>query len=281
MLPENNSTPPRKPHPLEAEPTPPAGDPPPHRQRAVLHIRTVRPLFTYILIAANVIVFVIGFFDRVTEQSMILGGANNQQLVLVNGEYYRLVTSMFLHGGLAHITFNMLSLWFVGRAIEALFGHARFIAIYLLGGLSGALLSSMLSNTLSVGASGAVFAIFGAQLVYIYNHRKLLGETGRAQLRELLMVLVMNFAVGLISSLNLGSVSIDNWAHLGGLAAGVLLAWFIGPDFVIERYPEKPLEFIAVDANPLRQRYHILFMYSSVLLGALLLASFFARAAAG
>jgi rhomboid protease GluP len=239
----------------------------------------VRPFFTYILLAANLIVFVIGFLDPALEFSMRLGGANNRDFVLVEGEYYRLLTSMFLHGGLAHITFNMLSLYVIGRSIEALYGHVRFVAIYLLGGLTGALLSAFLSNTLSVGASGAVFALFAAEMVYIYNHRKLLGDFGRTQLRQLIMVLVVNLAIGLISSLNLGSVAIDNWAHIGGFLCGLLLAWFIGPDFVIERYPEKPAEFIAVDANPLRQRYHILFIYSSVLLGALVIATLLARAA--
>jgi rhomboid protease GluP len=278
MLPENQSQPkPRRPHPLERQSEPPV-NPPPQRQRAVLHIRTVRPLFTYILIAANLLVYVIGYFDPSLELSMRLGGANNREFVLVNGEYYRLLTSMFLHGGLAHITFNMLSLYIIGRTIEALYGHVRFIAIYMLGGLTGALLSAFLNDVLSVGASGAVFALFAAELIYIYNHRKLLGDFGRYQLRQLIMVLVVNLAIGIISSLNLGTVAIDNWAHIGGFLGGVVLAWFIGPDFVIERYPEKPAEFVAVDANPLRQRYHIVFIYLSVLLGALVVAALLNRA---
>src|SRR5690606_30425031 len=113
--------------------------------------------------------------------------------VLVQGQYHRLFTAMFLHAGLLHIFFNMYALYLFGSILEPLFGHLRFIIIYLLGGLTGSVLSVVLGDPnppfaqmvfagASVGASGAVFAIFGAEMVFIYRHRALLGERGRAQL---------------------------------------------------------------------------------------------------
>jgi len=273
---------PRRVHPLEREPRPAAPNPEtPPSQRAVLHIRTVRPYITYGLIVVNVLIFIIGFFDPTRELQMFLSGANNRDLVLVDGEFYRLFTSMFLHGSLPHVVFNMFSLYIIGSNLEAIYGHVRFGIIYLLGGLTGALLSTLLSDVYSVGASGAVFAVFGGQIVFLYRHRKLLGRAGQAQMRQMVLIALMNFIVGIASSLSAQGVSIDNWAHIGGFVGGLVLAAYIGSYYLLERYHSGATnEFMAVDINPLKGRMQNVMIYTSSLLSVLIVAMFLARGGA-
>ncbi len=283
MFPEDQqSNNPRRVHPLEREPRPAAPNPEtPPSQRAVLHIRTVRPYVTYGLIAVNVVIFMLGFFDPAREIQMFLNGANNRDLVLVDGELYRLLTSMFLHASLPHVVFNMFSLYIIGSNLEAIYGHVRFTIIYVLGGLTGALLSTLLSDVYSVGASGAVFAVFGGQIVFLYRHRKLLGRAGQAQMRQMMLIAAMNFAVGLASSLSPQGVSIDNWAHIGGFVGGLILASYIGSHYLLERYHTGAAnEFMAVDINPLKNRAQSVMVYTSSLLSVLIVAIFLARGGA-
>jgi rhomboid protease GluP len=283
----------RRPHPLERRPTsgpPPApGEPP--RQRVTLHIPTVRPLVVYTIIAINVALFVIRALSPTLDEQIFEWGANMPSQILLKGEYYRLFTSMFLHAGIygpfggyalsnaLHIVFNMYLLYMIGSQLEPLFGHVRFALIYLLGGLGGSVLSTILSgpNIASVGASGAVFAIIGAEFVYLYKHRKLLGGRAQAQMRSLIIWGMMNFAFGALTAVAGTSVRVDNWAHLGGLLGGVSLAWFIGPLFIPKRHPDHPNELLAEDINPLKRRYVVLSLYISALLALLIVGALLAR----
>lgn len=278
MIPNNpqDKRPQRRPHPLERRPQP-EHEPERPRSRATLHIRTVRPWLTYGLIVVNVLIFAIGFLDVARQQQLFFYGVNNRSLVLVEGEYFRLFTAMFLHAGLAHLIFNMLSLYYIGAAVEAMFGHVRFALVYFLGGALGSILSAIMSDVLSVGASGAVFAVFGAQIVHLYNHRKLLGEAGRAQLRTLILIAAMNFSVGVFSAISPEGVRIDNWGHLGGFIGGIVMAWYIAPFYLLERHPDAEQAFIAVDVNPLRKRYQFVSLYLAGVLGILLVAAMMAR----
>ncbi len=271
----------RRPHPLERRPEPPPAPTPeqPPRQRVMLHIPSVKPTATYLLIALNVAIFLLRALSADVDEQVFLWGANHPPDVLLNGEYYRLLSSMFLHasiygpsGGLApanflHLFFNMYILYAVGTSLERLFGHTRFVIVYLLGGLAGSILSMLLGsfNSYSVGASGAVFAILGAEFVYLYHHRKLMGEAGRARRQSLLWFGVINLAFGLLSTLQGSAMRIDNWAHLGGLAGGLILAWFISPILTLQAHPDHPGELLGVDTNPLARRYWIVSVYATVL----------------
>lgn len=271
----------RRPHPLERRPDPPPAPTPeqPPRQRVMLHIPSVKPTATYLLIALNVAIFLLRALSADVDEQVFLWGANHPPDVLLNGEYYRLLTSMFLHasiygpsGGLApanflHLFFNMYILYAVGTSLERLFGHTRFVIVYLLGGLAGSILSMLLGsfNSYSVGASGAVFAILGAEFVYLYHHRKLMGEAGRARRQSLLWFGVINLAFGLLSTLQGSAMRIDNWAHLGGLAGGLILAWFISPILTLQAHPDHPGELLGVDTNPLARRYWIVSVYATIL----------------
>jgi membrane associated rhomboid family serine protease len=132
---------------------------------------------------------------------------------LVNeGEWYRLVTSGFLHAGLIHLGFNMFALYFLGRLLEPSIGTPRFLGIYLaslLGGAFGALLLS--PDALTVGASGAIFGIFGAAFVIAR------GRGFDAVAQSIGVILLLNLAISIA-----GSSHISLGGHLGGLVAGVV-----------------------------------------------------------
>jgi rhomboid protease GluP len=129
-------------------------------------------------------------------------------------EWWRLVTAMFLHGGLIHIGFNMMSLYQLGPAVEELYGSSRYLFIYVVTGAFGFLISSY-SNHTSVGASGALLGLVGV-LLAVTSKRG--GSFARQIRSQLITSTVILFAMGLF-----GAIAIDNWAHAGGLAAGFAL----------------------------------------------------------
>lgn len=288
----SQSQPPNRRHPLEAGPQrpapPPAGPDTPPRQRVLLAGAAARPLVVLALIAINVAVFAVGFLLPNVGDWLFLNGASRAHEVLVQGQYYRLFTAMFLHAGPIHIFFNMYALYLFGSILEPLFGHRRFAIIYLLGGLTGSALSVILGDPhpplaqavfagASVGASGAVFAIFGAEMVFIYRHRDLLGAQGRMQLRNLLLMLGMNLLIGVASAAPGAAVRIDNWAHLGGLAGGLALTWLIGPRFVVQADTLRPGLLVARDTTLASPRESLALVYALGLVGVLLVAAFLAR----
>lgn len=289
LLMENNPPPPKR-HPLERPPEPrPENEAP--RQRINLRIPSVQPTATYALIAINVMIFVIRAFSPEQDEQIFLWGANHAPDVLLNGEYYRLFTSMFLHasifngfGGYAlqnslHLILNMYILFAIGSSLERLFGHARFLIIYILGGLAGSVLSTLLGgqNSYSVGASGAVFAILGGEFAYLYHHRKLMGAAGEARRRSLIVFGVINLVFGLASALPGSAMRVDNWAHIGGLAGGLILSWFISPILNLRAHPDHPGEILGEDVNPLSKKYWVVSVYATALVILLFIGVSIAR----
>lgn len=266
---------PRRPHPLEEGPPPRPPESERPEPQPTLRMPLVPPRATYVLLAINLIVFALGFLLPDLGDQMFRLGASRAYEVLVQGQYYRLVTAMFLHGGLAHIFFNMYALYIIGRGIEPIFGSTRFSLIYLLGGLAGSVLSVVLGNPSpimgvpSVGASGAVFALFGAEMIYLYRHRALMGERAGRQLRSLLMLLGLNLFIGLASWTSGSAVRIDNWAHIGGLLGGLILTWLLGPIFKAQIDPTMPARLIAQDTNPLANNYWLVSLYGIGLIAVL------------
>jgi len=262
------ASPQKRRHPLEETPAPRPAAPP--RQQVQLHITTVAPRLTQVLVAIIVAIFAIGYLMPDLGYDLLMWGANSREAVLGQGEYHRLLTAMFLHVSVAHIFFNATALYFVGTRLEPFIGHLRFAIIYFLGGLAGSIASVILTGTDSAGASGAIFAILGAEAVFLYQHRKIMGEAGRAQLRSLVFIGVMNLALGILSSVSSGGVRIDNWGHIGGLIGGVALAWYISPFFIFKRHPQIPDHVLAHDMNPLQKNYWIVSLYVAVLLAILI-----------
>ena len=170
------------------------------------------------LIGLNVLVFLVGAgvadrVERFGNLALALSAQPPPHLIGVSqGEYYRLVTAAFLHAGLLHILFNMFALAQIGPLLEQALGRARFLTLYLLSAIGGSVAGYVLAppNQPSVGASGAIFGLFGAYYVVV---RRLGGETG-----SIVVLLVINLAITFTVP------SIDWRAHLGGLVTGAVLA---------------------------------------------------------
>ena len=154
------------------------------------------------------------------EQVLLRLGANYQPLV-VQGQYWRLVASMFLHIGFVHLLVNGWALYQLGSLFEILMGSRRMLVVYFVSGIAGSIASLFFTRSLSAGASGAIFGLMGSLIAFLLRHR----ENLTPQAKSLLMQLV--FWAGLNVFLGFSMPGIDNAAHLGGCAAGMLLglAW--------------------------------------------------------
>ncbi len=139
--------------------------------------------------------------------------------MIAAGQYYRLITAMFLHSGIAHLALNMYALNILGKNIELLFGKVKYVIIYLTAGLFGSLGSFIFTKAISVGASGAIFGLFG---VYIYLYIKNPDIFHVKQFTNLLTLIGINLVFGLVVP------SIDNWAHIWGLIGGFIISWALG-----------------------------------------------------
>ena len=179
---------------------------------------------TYTVLAVSVAVFVVEF---------VLPGVGNEvrfQLAQINelvtaGQWWRLFTAAFLHGGITHIAFNMYALYLFGPQLEREVGSAPFAALYVAAAVAGGA-AYYLSDPhgIAVGASGAIFGLFGAWLAASFRGRHT--AAGRASLRQLLVLLGINLALGFAPGANIA------WqAHLGGLFAGLVIAllWTLPP----------------------------------------------------
>lgn len=173
--------------------------------------RSATPVVTYTLIGLNVAMFVLQMAVPGTERALALW-----PVAVADGEWYRLLTSAFLHFGVAHIAFNMLALYFVGPPLEMALGRLRFGALYLLSALGGAALAYLLTlNALTAGASGAVFGLFGATFV--------VGKKLNMDVRGVVAVIVLNLAFTFVFPLISGQ-NISWQGHIGGLITGAAVA---------------------------------------------------------
>jgi rhomboid protease GluP len=143
-------------------------------------------------------------------------GANDGARVILRDEYWRLAASVFVHGGLIHLAVNMWSLLVIGPLVERIYGHLAFAALYLAAGVGGAITSAAVPPVrVSVGASGAICGVLGGLLAFLVLRRRAIPPTVLRQLRRNVLGVVLFMAV-------LGALvpTIDQAAHLGGLAAG-------------------------------------------------------------
>jgi rhomboid protease GluP len=197
-----------------------------------------QPTMTYILVGSIAAIFVLQMIQeqtavRESDLRLLLGGILDFNRIL-RGEYYRLFTAMFLHGGLAHVALNGYALWIFGQTVERFFGHSRFTLIYFLGGLAGNILEFAISRGFALGASGAVFAIFGAEMAFLYRNRPIFGANAERNLRSLWITLFINLAFGIYTQFDPSVGRIGLAAHAGGFLIGVLMGWFIGPRYELE-----------------------------------------------
>lgn len=180
-----------------------------------------KPIVTYGLIAVNLLVFIGMTLSGGSQNAvnLIAWGAKYNPLI-IQGELWRLFTPMFIHIGLEHLALNLLTLYFLGVQLEQLFGKWRFLALYLISGVGGNILSFALSNNISAGASTSLFGLFGAYLMLGESFRH--NQYIRMISRQFLVLIVLNLGFDLFAG------GIDIWGHLGGLLAGFLASYAVG-----------------------------------------------------
>lgn len=205
--------------------------------RTWIRIPVERPIWTQIILAVLVGIFVLtsilgqSFNVMPTELNDVLTewGAKVNSAV-VDGQWWRLITAMFLHNGLLHIASNGYALYVIGMDLEGFFGRARFLAIYFIAGFAGSVASFAFSPYYSsgVGASGAIFGLIGALAVYFGMYRRLFGKRGNLQFWNIIVVVILNLGLGFS-----GILPIDNSAHMGGLVAGALVGYVLSPRYAL------------------------------------------------
>lgn len=196
--------------------------------RLRLFERTPRAWLTPAVVAANVAVFVAMVASGVsafkpTSASLLAWGADYGPRT-TNGEAWRLLTNTFVHIGVLHIVMNMIGLWQIGRMVERLLGNLGFIVVYVLSGLCGSILSTWWHPfTVSAGASGAIFGVYGALIAYILRHR---GQIPLGTLAALQRTAIAFVALNIVFGVQ--QKGIDMAAHVGGLLGGLLAGLVVG-----------------------------------------------------
>ncbi len=186
------------------------------------------PIVTIVLAALNIGAFALclaaGADPLAPSVDDMFRFGGNLGAITLDGEPWRLFTSMFLHSGVLHLGINMFGLVDSGRHIERLYGRSAYLALYLFAGLVGSLASALSGQSVSVGASGAIFGIMGAWGAYLLTHRKALGKDElKRSLQGLAIFLGFNLWFGLSHE------GIDMRAHIGGLGAGFIAGLVVAP----------------------------------------------------
>lgn len=179
------------------------------------------PYVTLGIILINFVMFLLTYlFGKGSEDAytLVQFGALYKPLVL-GGDYYRLITTAFLHIGVIHLLVNCYSLYVIGSQLESFLGKFKFLFVYLVSALSGSLMSIIFNTHVSAGASGAIFGLLGSMLYFGYNYRVFLGNVMKSQIIPLI---ILNLGLGFMMS------GIDNAAHIGGLVGGLISTMAVG-----------------------------------------------------
>ena len=176
------------------------------------------PYITYFLISLNILFFIVpyllGQYDSIINIFCVHGPS------IRAGQYYRLISGVFLHASLLHLSFNCYSLYVIGSQIENFLGRVKYLVIYLFSGLIGSLFSIAFGGgNASVGASGAIFGLMGALVYFGYYYRVYLGNVVKSQI---LPLIALNLGLGFLVA------GVDNFAHIGGLLGGAIITTALG-----------------------------------------------------
>ncbi|MFQ6320970.1 rhomboid protease YqgP [Bacillus halotolerans] len=190
------------------------------RKKEAAFFQNGKPIFTYLFIALQLVMFFLLEINggSTNTETLVAFGAKENGLIAA-GEWWRLLTPIVLHIGLAHLAFNTLALWSVGTAVERMYGSGRFLLIYLAAGITGSIASFVFSPYPSAGASGAIFGCLGALLYVAVSNRKMFLKTIGT---NIIVIILINLGFGFAVS------NIDNSGHIGGLAGGFLAAAALG-----------------------------------------------------
>jgi rhomboid protease GluP len=211
---------------------------------------------TYILIAVTILVFI--------AQVVIINQTGvdlvSRSLAKINenvamGEYWRVVTPLFIHGSLLHLAFNVYSLFLLGRAMEGHYGHVRFLILYLLGGMSGYIVSLWMTPSPSYGAASGLFGVLAGEAVFIFQNRFLFGNRLRSILFNIGLLLVVNLGMSIF-------LQLDVWGLVGGIMGGIAFSWLGGPLYGVLG---KPPNLVVSDQRPTNEVWMVaLFVFVSL-----------------
>lgn len=181
--------------------------------------------------------------------------------VIYGQQFYRMFTLMFLHGDGSHLAFNAIALYALGRDMERVYGRARFLYIYFVGGFVGSLLSFAFRGLgeFTVGASGAIFAIAGMNLAFFYLYRQRLGKAGDQHFRGMLQMVGINLFIGLVL------IRVNNLGHIGGLLGGLAFGYLFAPWHIVTQLAP---EIETQDQNSLAEKSGIAIAIIFLLAGA-------------
>ncbi|MBI5955264.1 MAG: rhomboid family intramembrane serine protease [Chloroflexi bacterium] len=211
------------------------GEPAPQPVRIAMP--STPPTATYVVLGFTVLIYLLQMASMAIlgDDLPLMFGARVTELMR-EGQWWRFLTPVFLHGSVTHIFFNMYALFSLGSFLERQFGPRRFLLLYFLGAFAGNVFSFLLTEGYSVGASTAVFGLVAAEGIFFYQNRKLFGAQAKSAIGNAVFIIAINLFIGL-------SPGIDNWGHLGGLLGGAMFAWFAGPRWkVVGIFPDFHLE---------------------------------------
>ena len=190
---------------------------------------------TYTLMAISIVMFLLAQLSDSLAEYLYLNGVLHGYSVVMRGELYRLFTSIFLHADVMHIVMNMLSLYLIGTMVEKLFSKSSYLGIYFVAALFGSFTSIYMHlGGQAVGASGAIFGLFGALAGFAFIHRMTMREEFIDFMKNFGLILLINLVIGFIFP------SIDVSAHVGGLVAGMV------GGFMIAKNPQYLLVYLAL-----------------------------------
>jgi rhomboid protease GluP len=195
----------------------------------------LRYKLTYTIIILNIIVYLVSSFysQSIVDmdlQTLVDLGALYGPLTVLQDQWWRLGTAMFLHGGMTHILMNMFSLYLVGRGAEMYFDSKSYISIYIFSGLIGGLISLYMHPvSVGVGASGAIFGIFGALAGFFLANRDKIASHTKAFMKDFAIIIGINLVIGFSIE------SVDVSAHIGGLVVGFIGGFMLSksPKFIV------------------------------------------------
>lgn len=176
---------------------------------------------TKVLIAVCILYFI--YIATITKGDLsalnLLDYGANYKPFIKDGEWYRLFSCIFIHASFIHLLFNMYALKILGYQLESYLGKLRFTIVFIISGLVGSLSSAVLTNAVSVGASGAIFGLLGSYIYFAYNYRLVLGNSLKT---DIIPVVLVNLLIGVLVP------GIDIFAHIGGFVAGLFATMAIG-----------------------------------------------------
>lgn len=191
------------------------------------HLTKYTPM-TYMLIAVNLVIFLLNLFYLYIQSSLqITDNLAVSYHAVANGDYYRLLTSTFLHSGVEHFLFNITALYVLGKFVESLYSKWHLLAAYILTGMLSSLFSLMfLQDAVSLGASGAIYGLLGIIIVHLMLNKKL-------NYKLLFQVALIFIVIALLSSL---FSNVNHYAHIGGLIFGLLLGLIFNPNKLLKKW---------------------------------------------